>query len=40
LTATEVRLLEGLHGYAYSYARRLQRYWVANQAALVTAAGP
>lgn len=40
LTATEVRLLEGLHGYTYSYARRLQRYWVANQDALVTADGP
>ncbi len=40
LTATEVRLLEGLHGYAYSYARRLQRYWAANGAALVTPAGP
>ena len=36
LSATEVRLLEGLHGYAYAYARRLQRYWAANEAAVAT----
>jgi aspartate beta-hydroxylase len=40
LSATEVRLLEGLHGYAYAYARRLQRYWAANEAAVVTAHRP
>ena len=39
LSATEVRLLEGLHGYAYAYAQRLQRYWVANATASVRAAG-
>jgi aspartate beta-hydroxylase len=36
LSATEVRLLEGLHSYASAYARRLQRYWDANEAAVVT----
>jgi len=30
LTATEVRLLEGLHAYAYTYARQLNRYWANN----------
>jgi hypothetical protein len=30
LTATEVRLLEGLHRYAYTYARQLGRYWATN----------
>jgi hypothetical protein len=30
LTATEVRLLQGLHGYAYTYARQLGRYWANN----------
>lgn len=33
LSATEVRLLEWLHGYSYGYARRLHRYWAANAAA-------
>ena len=40
LSATEIRLLEGLHGYAYAYARRLQRYWAANEAAVVTPRRP
>jgi len=40
LSPTEVRLLEGLHGYAYAYARRLQRYWAANEAAVVTPRRP
>jgi aspartate beta-hydroxylase len=40
LSPTEVRLLEGLHGYAYAYARRLQRYWAANEAAVVAPRGP
>ena len=40
LSATEVRLLEGLHGYAHAYARRLQRYWAANEAAAVTPSCP
>ncbi len=30
LTATEVRLLEGLQRYAYKYARQLGRYWANN----------
>ena len=30
LSATEVALLEGLHGYAFLHARRLGRYWAAN----------
>ncbi len=33
LTATEVRLLEGLHRYAYGHAGRLNHYWAANAAA-------
>jgi hypothetical protein len=33
LSATEVRLLEGLHRYAYTYARQLGRYWASNAAA-------
>jgi aspartate beta-hydroxylase len=33
LTATEIRLLEGLHRYAYDHAGRLNRYWSANAAA-------
>jgi hypothetical protein len=36
LSPTEVRLLEGLHGYTDAYARRLQRYWTANEAAVAT----
>jgi aspartate beta-hydroxylase len=36
LSPTEVRLLKGLHTYAYAHARRLQRYWAANEAAAVT----
>ncbi len=39
LSPTEVRLLEGLHGYAYAYAQRLQRYWAANAAASVGPGG-
>jgi len=34
LSATEVSLLEGLHGYSYDYAQRLRRYWAANDAAV------
>jgi hypothetical protein len=33
LTETEVTLLEGLHNYASSHARKLSRYWTANAAA-------
>jgi aspartate beta-hydroxylase len=33
LAAPEVRLLEGLHSYAYAYAERLNRYWASNAAA-------
>jgi aspartyl/asparaginyl beta-hydroxylase (cupin superfamily) len=33
LSSTEVSLLEGLHRYAFSHARRLNRYWAANAAA-------
>jgi aspartate beta-hydroxylase len=33
LSDVEVRLLEGLHAYAYRHARRLSRYWAANDAA-------
>jgi aspartyl/asparaginyl beta-hydroxylase (cupin superfamily) len=33
LSPTEVRLLEGLHGYVYVNARRLSGYWAANAAA-------
>jgi aspartate beta-hydroxylase len=40
LSATEVRLLEGLHAYAYAYARRLHGYWAANKAARVTPRRP
>jgi aspartate beta-hydroxylase len=40
LSATEIRLLEGLHGYSYAYARRLQRYWAINEAAAVTPRQP
>jgi aspartate beta-hydroxylase len=36
LSPIEVRLLAGLHGYAYAYARRLQRYWATNEAAVTT----
>lgn len=36
LSPSEVRLLEGLHGYAHAYARRLHRYWAANDAAVGT----
>lgn len=39
LSSTEVRLLEGLHGYAYAYAQRLQRYWAANATASARPAG-
>lgn len=40
LSPTEIRLLEGLHAYTYAYARRLQRYWAANEAAVVTSRRP
>ena len=33
LSAVEVMLLEGLHGYTYLHAQRLGRYWAANAAA-------
>ena len=33
LSATEIRLLEALHRYAYDHAGRLNRYWSANAAA-------
>jgi aspartate beta-hydroxylase len=33
LSSTEVDLLEGLHRYAFSHARKLNRYWAANAAA-------
>jgi aspartate beta-hydroxylase len=33
LSEAEIRLLEGLQWYAYSYARRLNRYWASNAAA-------
>lgn len=33
LSTTEVRLLEGLHRYAYTHARQLNRYWSSNAAA-------
>jgi aspartate beta-hydroxylase len=33
LSETEIRLLEGLHRYAYEHAVRLDRYWSANAAA-------
>jgi aspartate beta-hydroxylase len=33
LSETEIRLLEGLHRYAYDHAGRLSRYWSANAAA-------
>ncbi len=39
LSATEVRLLEGLHTYTYAHARRLQRYWAANAAASARSGG-
>ena len=39
LSATEVRLLEGLHGFGYAYAQRLSRYWATNAAAAVGPAG-
>jgi aspartyl/asparaginyl beta-hydroxylase (cupin superfamily) len=32
LSGTEVRLLEGLHTYTFSYARQLNRYWSSNAA--------
>jgi hypothetical protein len=33
LSMTEVRLLEGLYRYAYTFARQLGRYWASNTAA-------
>jgi aspartate beta-hydroxylase len=33
LSATEVRLLEGLHRYAYAHAQQLNQYWSSNEAA-------
>ena len=38
LSATEVRLLEGLHDYTYAHARKLGGYWAANAAAARTSA--
>jgi aspartyl/asparaginyl beta-hydroxylase (cupin superfamily) len=38
LSGTEVRLLEGLHSYAYAHARKLGGYWAANAAAARTSA--
>jgi aspartyl/asparaginyl beta-hydroxylase (cupin superfamily) len=38
LSPTEVRLLQGLHTYAYRYARQLNRYWSSNAAAAATRA--
>jgi aspartate beta-hydroxylase len=32
LSPAEVRLLEGLHRYAYAYARQLNKYWSSNAA--------
>ncbi len=37
LSRTEVALLEGLHRYTYTHARRLNRYWSANAAAAAEA---
>ncbi len=39
LSATEVRLLEGLHRYVYAHARRLNRYWSSNAAAAAGSVG-
>jgi Aspartyl/Asparaginyl beta-hydroxylase/Domain of unknown function (DUF6817) len=39
LSPAEVRSLEGLHRYAYTYARQLGRYWSANAAAARGGAG-
>jgi aspartate beta-hydroxylase len=39
LSGAEVRLLEGLHAYAYTYARQLHRYWSSNAAAAGDRAG-
>jgi aspartate beta-hydroxylase len=39
LAPIEVRLLEGLQGYAYAYARQLNRYWSSNAAAAAGASG-
>jgi aspartyl/asparaginyl beta-hydroxylase (cupin superfamily) len=39
LSATEVKLLEGLHNYTSFYARKLSRYWSTNAAAALRAAG-
>jgi hypothetical protein len=33
LSRDEIRLLEGLQRYGYSYARQLNRYWQRNDAA-------
>jgi len=38
LSATEVRLLEGLHSHTYAHARKLGGYWAANAAAARTSA--
>ncbi|HEX8975673.1 MAG TPA: aspartyl/asparaginyl beta-hydroxylase domain-containing protein [Solirubrobacteraceae bacterium] len=40
LSPTEVGLLEGLHAYAYAYARQLNRYWSANADAAAASARP
>jgi aspartate beta-hydroxylase len=39
LSPTEVRLLEGLQGYALAYARQLNRYWSSNAAAAAETRG-
>lgn len=39
LSPTEVRLLEGLHKYAYAYARQLNKYWSSNAAAAAGRSG-
>jgi aspartate beta-hydroxylase len=40
LSPTEVHLLEGLHRYAYRYARRLDRYWSSSEDAAAGASSP
>lgn len=40
LSSTEVHLLAGLHRYASSYARQLDRYWSVNRAARREQPGP
>jgi Aspartyl/Asparaginyl beta-hydroxylase len=40
LSSIELGLLEGLHGYAYGYARQLDRYWSTNAAAALKPISP